>query len=99
MTTFLSNIPFKLESKKPNKTNIMPTHLERIQKVIAYQLGVDLERVIPAAKLEDDLGADSLDAVELVMALDEEFKVNIPDDEAEKFLTVQDIADYIANLE
>lgn len=68
---------------------------ERVKKIIAEQLGVDEDDVTPEASFVDDLGADSLDTVELVMALEEEFGVEIPDEEAEKILTVQQAIDYI----
>lgn len=61
---------------------------ERIKKIIAEQLGVEEDEVVPEAKFVDDLGADSLDTVELVMALEEEFDIEIPDEEAEKIQTV-----------
>lgn len=68
---------------------------ERVQKIVAEQLGVDAAEVIPAANFANDLGADSLDTVELVMALEEEFEIEIPDDAAEKMMTVQEAVDYI----
>ncbi|CUB03923.1 Acyl carrier protein [Marinomonas aquimarina] len=72
---------------------------ERVKKIVCEQLGVKEEEVVPAASFVDDLGADSLDTVELVMALEEEFDTEIPDEEAEKITTVQAAIDYInANL-
>ena len=68
---------------------------ERVKNIIVEQLGVKPEQVVPAASLIDDLGADSLDTVELVMALEEEFETEIPDEEAEKIRTVGQINDYI----
>ena len=68
---------------------------ERVKKIIAEQLGVEDDEVTPEASFVDDLGADSLDTVELVMALEEEFGIEIPDEEAEKILTVQQAIDYI----
>ncbi len=73
----------------------MSTVQPRVQKIIEEQLGVDAERVKPEASFIDDLGADSLDIVELVMAMEEEFDLEIPDDEAEKLRTVQDVYSYI----
>ena len=70
--------------------------LEKIQEIVVDQLGVDAEQVTPAANFVDDLGADSLDTVELIMAFEEEFGVEIPDTDAEKIKTVQDVLDYIA---
>jgi acyl carrier protein len=68
---------------------------ERVQKIIVEQLGVKPEDVKPAASFVEDLGADSLDTVELGMALEEEFETEIPDEEAEKISTVQAAVDYI----
>lgn len=68
---------------------------ERVKKIICDQLGVELEDVKSEAAFVDDLGADSLDTVELVMALEEEFDTEIPDEEAEKITTVQSAIDYI----
>ncbi|WP_341525043.1 acyl carrier protein [Nostoc sp. UHCC 0302] len=70
-------------------------NFEKVKKVIADQLEVAPEKIVPEARFTDDLQADSLDLVELVMALEEEFEVEIPDEDAEKILTVQDAADYI----
>ena len=69
---------------------------ERIKQIVAEQLGVDEDQVTNEASFMDDLGADSLDTVELVMALEEEFETEIPDEEAEKITTVQLAIDYIA---
>ena len=72
---------------------------DRVKQIIVDQLGVAPEQVTPEASFIDDLGADSLDTVELVMALEEEFDCEIPDEEAEKITTVQLAVDYInANL-
>ena len=68
---------------------------ERVQKIVVEQLGVKEEEVTNSASFVDDLGADSLDTVELVMALEEEFETEIPDEEAEKITTVQQAVDYI----
>ena len=68
---------------------------EKAKNIIAEQLGVKPEEVTPEAKFIDDLGADSLDTVELVMALEEEFGIEIPDEEAEKLVTVGDAVKYI----
>jgi acyl carrier protein len=68
---------------------------KKIVDIIANQLGVDKEMVTPEANVVDDLGADSLDVVELVMALEEAFDLEIPDDEAEKIRTVKDILEYL----
>ncbi len=68
---------------------------EKVKQIIAEQLGVEESEVTPSASFVDDLGADSLDTVELVMALEENFDIEIPDDAAEKIRTVQDAIDYI----
>ncbi|MBY5991077.1 MULTISPECIES: acyl carrier protein [Ferrimonas] len=68
---------------------------ERVKKIIVEQLGVKEEDVKAEASFVDDLGADSLDTVELVMALEEEFDTEIPDEEAEKITTVQAAIDYV----
>jgi acyl carrier protein len=69
---------------------------DKVKAIIAEQLGVDIEQVKPETSFVDDLGADSLDTVELVMALEEEFGIEIPDEEAEKIATVQDAIDYVS---
>lgn len=69
--------------------------LEKIKEIVVEQLGVDAEQVTPEANFIEDLGADSLDTVELIMAFEEEFDVEIPDTDAEKIKTVQDVIDYI----
>ncbi len=66
-----------------------------VKQIIAEQLGVDEEEVKPEAKFVEDLGADSLDTVELVMAMEEKFGIDIPDSEAEKIATVKDAIDYV----
>lgn len=68
---------------------------QKITDIVVEQLGVDAERVKPEASFIDDLGADSLDIVELVMAMEEEFDLEIPDDEAEKLRKVQDVLTYL----
>jgi acyl carrier protein len=73
----------------------MSTIEERVKKIVVEQLGVKEEEVNPESSFVDDLGADSLDTVELVMALEEEFETEIPDEEAEKITTVQQAIDYI----
>ncbi len=70
---------------------------EKVKEIIVDQLGVDDKQVTTGASFIDDLGADSLDTVELVMALEEEFDIEIPDEEAEKIGKVQDAIDYIKN--
>ena len=68
---------------------------EKVKQIIVEQLGVDEGEVTPNASFVDDLGADSLDTVELVMALEEEFETEIPDEEAEKITTVKQAVDFI----
>lgn len=67
----------------------------KIKEVIVEQLGVDAERVVANANFIDDLGADSLDIVELVMAMEEEFDIEIPDEDAERLKTVEDVVNYL----
>jgi len=71
------------------------SHETRVKEIIMKQLAVNPEQLTPAASFIDDLGADSLDTVELVMALEDEFSVKIPDEDAEKIATVQDAIDYM----
>jgi acyl carrier protein len=70
---------------------------ERVKKIIVEHLGVEEAKVVEGANFIDDLGADSLDTVELVMAFEEEFGIEIPDEAAEKILTVKDAIEYIKN--
>lgn len=73
---------------------------ERVKKIVVEQLGVEEDQVTPDASFIDDLGADSLDTVELVMALEEEFDCEIPDEEAEKIATLAQATSYVeANLD
>ncbi len=73
----------------------MATVSERLRKIIVDQLGVDESEVVPSASFVEDLNADSLDLVELIMSLEEEFKLQISDEDAEKITTVQEADDYI----
>ena len=73
----------------------MATVSERLKKIIVDQLGVDESEVVPGASFVEDLNADSLDLVELIMSLQEEFKLQISDEDAEKITTVQEAEDYI----
>jgi acyl carrier protein len=70
---------------------------ERVKEIIVDQLGVSADQVTLEAKFVEDLGADSLDTVELVMALEEEFDVEVPDDEAEKLQAVKDVVPFISS--
>ena len=69
---------------------------DKVKKIIAEKLSVDIEEIVPEASFVDDLGADSLDLVELIMSMDEEFDIDIPDEEAEKLVTVKDVFDFVA---
>ena len=69
--------------------------IDKVKEIIVEQLGVNADEVKPEASFIDDLGADSLDQVELIMAMEEEFEVSIPDEDAEKIATVQDAIDYV----
>lgn len=73
----------------------MAVDMEKVREIVSEQLGVDVEEVTEEASFIDDLGADSLDTVELVMALEEEFGIEIPDEDAEKITTVKDAIAYI----
>ena len=76
----------------------MPTNqdvYDRLKKIVVDQLGVDESEVVPSASFVEDLNADSLDLVELIMSLEEEFKLQISDEDAEKITTVQEAQDYI----
>ena len=70
---------------------------DRVTNIVVEHLGVDADKVVEGASFIDDLGADSLDTVELVMALEEEFETEIPDEEAEKITTVKEAIDYIVS--
>lgn len=72
---------------------------DKMIDIIVEQLSVDREKVVPEVSFVNDLGADSLDLVELIMAMEEEFDVEIPDEEAEKIATVQNAIDYVAKLQ
>jgi acyl carrier protein len=72
---------------------------QRVKDIIVEQLGVKADQVTPEAKLIEDLGADSLDAVELIMALEEEFGIEVPDEQAEKLQSVGDIIKYVEDAQ
>ena len=86
---------FAPDDKLGSKVHTMSNIEDRVKKIVAEQLVVKEEEVKAEASFVDDLGADSLDTVELVMALEEEFETEIPDEEAEKITTVQLAIDYI----
>ena len=75
----------------------MPEHYDKIKEIVIDKLGVDVGKISMDAKFIDDLGADSLDTVELIMQFEEEFGIEIPDDEAEGLLSVGQAVDYITN--
>ncbi len=81
--------------KSQEARKLMSSVEDRVKKIVVEQLGVSEEQVTPDASFVDDLGADSLDTVELVMALEEEFDAEIPDDEAEKITTVKQAVEFI----
>jgi len=81
--------------KTTKEVKQMASIAERVKQIVAEQLGVDEDQVTNEASFMEDLGADSLDTVELVMALEEEFDIEISDEDAEKIQTVQDAVDYI----
>ena len=81
----------------------MATVFERIKAIVVEQLGAEDKEVVPTASFVEDLGADSLDLVELIMSMEEEFsdssrKIEIPDEDAEKIVTIQDAIDYLKDL-
>jgi acyl carrier protein len=88
--------PQREHSHRPQKDNpLMSTVEQQVKAIVAEQLGVKQEQVTNDASFVDDLGADSLDTVELVMALEEEFEIEIPDEDAEKITTVHQAIEYI----
>jgi len=72
---------------------------DKMIDIIEEQLSVDKDKIVPGASFVDDLGADSLDLVELIMAMEEEFEVEIPDEDAEKIVIVQDAIDYVDKIQ
>ena len=75
----------------------MPKHYDKVKEIIIDKLGIEDKKITMKAKFIDDLGADSLDTVELIMQFEEEFSIEIPDEEAEDLLSVGQAVDYIAN--
>ncbi|MBQ8164728.1 MAG: acyl carrier protein [Clostridia bacterium] len=76
----------------------MPNMLDKVAKIVAEQLGVEESSITPESSIIDDLGADSLDIVELIMAFEQEFNIEIPDETAEKITTIGDVLDYINSV-
>ena len=87
--------PRRAADSRKDTANHMAAIDDRVKQIIVEQLGVDEAEVTPNASFVDDLGADSLDTVELVMAFEEAFEIEIPDEDAEKIRTVKDAIDYI----
>lgn len=77
------------------KKQSSPTTEERVKKLIVSQMSVEPEKIVPTATFVDDFNADSLDVVELIMKVEEEFDIEIPDEQAEKLLTVEDVVKFI----
>lgn len=94
----------ELEAKSTSANNIAIKFMSdgnieaKVKEIIVEQLGVNADQVKPEAKMIEDLGADSLDAVELVMAIEEEFGIEVPDEEAEKLVAVNDITTYVTKV-
>jgi acyl carrier protein len=83
----------------PSSALFMAADVEaKVKEIIVSQLGVDADKVVPAATFVDDLGADSLDTVELIMAIEEEFDCEIPEEEAANISTVQEVIDFVSKL-
>lgn len=97
--TLSSPAPRQAPQNKRNPMAAEKSIEQRIKDIIVEQLGVNADQVTPEAKFIEDLGADSLDTVELVMALEEEFGAEIPDEEAEKLQSVGDVNKYIEELQ
>ncbi len=74
------------------------SNLEKVQEIVADKLGAEKSKITKESSFIDDLGADSLDTVELIMKMEEEFEIEIPDEEAEKLKTVGNVVDYLDNL-
>ncbi len=72
--------------------------LAKVREIVANELGVEPDRVVPEASFTEDLGADSLDTIELIMAVEEEFSIEIPDEDAEKLTTVKDAVEYLERV-
>jgi len=86
---------FALAFVKPTKANLMSSIADRVSKIIVDKLGVDESEVTPEASFINDLGADSLDTVELIMEFEKEFDISIPDEEAENIQTVGQAVEYL----
>jgi acyl carrier protein len=87
-----------IQQQRAVATSLFGAVEDRVKEIIASQLSVDASKVVPAATFVDDLGADSLDTVELIMAIEEEFDCEIPEEEAANISTVQEVIDYVSKL-
>jgi acyl carrier protein len=87
-----------IQQQRAVSTSLFGAVEDRVKEIIASQLSVDASKVVPAATFVDDLGADSLDTVELIMAIEEEFDCEIPEEEAANISTVQEVIDYVSKL-
>lgn len=91
--------PFMVRNSATATTLFMSAELEaKVKEIIVEQLGVDADKVVPEASFIDDLGADSLDTVELIMAIEEEFDTEIPEEQAATIATVKDAIDFVSKL-
>lgn len=92
------SVPFVTRRAATSLFMASPEIEAKVKGIIVSQLGVEADKVVPAATFVDDLGADSLDTVELIMAIEEEFDCEIPEEEAANISTVQEVIDYVAKL-
>eukprot|EP01008_Symbiontida_sp_HLA12_P002773 NODE_707_length_790_cov_2.730135_g699_i0.p3 GENE.NODE_707_length_790_cov_2.730135_g699_i0~~NODE_707_length_790_cov_2.730135_g699_i0.p3 ORF type:complete len:103 (-),score=29.50 NODE_707_length_790_cov_2.730135_g699_i0:252-560(-) len=90
-----SNRQIDVEQDFNREETLRMSIVDKVKKIIAEKLSVELEEVVPEASFINDLGADSLDIVELIMSMEEEFDIEISDDDAEKLVTVKDVLEYI----
>jgi acyl carrier protein len=91
-------LPLGCQQRLASTSSLYGAVEDRVKEIISAQLSVDASRVVPAATFVDDLGADSLDTVELIMAIEEEFDCEIPEEEAANISTVQEVIDYVSKL-
>jgi len=98
-SAFTTPAAFVGQRTAPSTALFMAADVEsKVKDIIVSQLGVDADKVTPSATFVDDLGADSLDTVELIMAIEEEFDCEIPEEEAANISTVQEVIDFVAKL-
>jgi acyl carrier protein len=91
-------LPLGCQQRLASTSSLYGAVEDRVKEIISTQLSVDASRVVPAATFVDDLGADSLDTVELIMAIEEEFDCEIPEEEAANISTVHEVIDYVSKL-